>query len=64
MGNACSMYGVKYAYSLTVGKHKGRKPLGRTCSSERVKLKWMIKEAGWEWTGIFWFRIGYIGVFL
>ena len=48
MGSACGMYGVKYEQRLSVGKPEGMRRLGTACTSERVILKWMTQEAGWE----------------
>jgi len=46
-------------YRILVGKHEGKRPLGRRSVEGRKILKWMLKKwDGEAWTGLIWLQIG------
>jgi hypothetical protein len=47
------------AYRALVGKHEGRRPLGRPRRRWEDNIKLDLLEVGWgAWTGSIWLRIG------
>ena len=47
------------AYRVFVGKHEGKRPLGRIVVGGRIMLKWLCKTLdGQEWIGLIWLSIG------
>jgi hypothetical protein len=47
---------LRNAYNILVGKHEGRRPLGRS------RCKWILGKCGVKvWTGFVWFRTGSSG---
>jgi hypothetical protein len=59
VGHIACMGERRGAYKVLVGKHEGKRPLGRSrCRWEDV-IKVNLQEAGWGvWSGLMWFRIG------
>jgi len=48
MGKACGMYGgQKVAYRVLVGRHDGKKPLGRTMYRWENNIKMDLQEVEW-----------------
>jgi hypothetical protein len=48
MGRACSTYGGRSsAYRVSVGKLKGRRPLGRPRRGWEDNIKMDLREVGW-----------------
>jgi hypothetical protein len=43
MGGACSTYGEKNVYRVSVGKPDGKILLGRPAVSARIILEWILK---------------------
>jgi len=43
-----------------VGKHEGKRPLGRSRYQWENNIKMDLREVGWRggWTGLIWHRIG------
>jgi hypothetical protein len=59
MGGPSSTNGAKrYAYSLLVGKPKGKRPLGRPRRRWVDNIRILEKWDGVMWTGLVWLRIG------
>jgi len=59
MGGACSTHDMRNAYKILVGKHEGKRPLGRICVDGRIILEWILRKLGGKgWTGFIWLRIG------
>jgi len=49
----------KGVYRVLVGKHVGKRPLGRPRSRWEDNIEMDLQEVGWElWTGLNWLRIG------
>jgi hypothetical protein len=47
------------AYRVSVGRHDGRRSLGRPRHRLEDNIKMNLQEVGWEaWTGFIWLRIG------
>jgi hypothetical protein len=47
------------AYRALVGKHEGRRPLGRPRRRWEDNIKMYLRDVGWgAWTGSIWLRIG------
>jgi hypothetical protein len=46
------------AYRILVGRHEGRRPLGRPRRRWRIILKLIFKKWNEAWTGLSWLRIG------
>ena len=58
LGGACSMYGGEESYIQDlVGKHGGKRPLGRPRRRWEDNIKMDLQEV-WVWTGSIWLRIG------
>jgi hypothetical protein len=50
---------MRNAYKILVGKHEGKRPLGRICVDGRIILEWILRKLGGKgWTGFIWLRIG------
>jgi len=53
------MYGWRGTYRVSVGKHEGRRPLGRPKHRWQDNIKINLQEMGWRaWTKSKWLRIG------
>jgi hypothetical protein len=47
------------AYTILVGKHTVKRPLGRPRHIRKDNIKMHLQETGWGvWTGFMWLRIG------
>ena len=46
------------AYRILVGRHKGKKSLGRPRLRWEDNIKIDLQDVGWERTGFIWLRIG------
>ena len=47
------------AYSISVQKHDGKRPLGRPRRRRDGNIKMDLQEVEWsKWTGFIWLRIG------
>jgi hypothetical protein len=59
MGGTCSTYGgEKRNIQGSVGKHEGKRPLGRPMRIWEDNIKMDLQEVGWgARTGLIWFRI-------
>jgi hypothetical protein len=58
---ACMSEGIG-AYRILVGRHEGRRPLGRPRRRWEDNIKMDLQEVGWgAWTGLIWLRIGTVG---
>jgi hypothetical protein len=50
---------MRNAYKILVGKHDGKRPLGRHTHEWGIILEWILgKYGGRVWTGCMWLRIG------
>jgi hypothetical protein len=60
MGRACSTNGAKRnAYRISVGKPKGKRPLGRPRRRWVNNINMNLREIGWDdMIGLIWLRIG------
>jgi hypothetical protein len=59
------MRAIRNAYTILVGKHEGKGPLGRPRRRSEDNIKMNLKETGCEcWTRFIWLRIGTGGGFL
>ena len=61
MGGSCSAYLERRGvYRVLVGKHEGKRPLGRPRRRWEDNIKMDLQEVGWEdaWTGLIWLEIG------
>jgi len=61
MGGACSAYGERRGvYRVLVGKHEGKRPLGRPRRRWKDNSKMDLQDVEWgeAWTGSSWLRIG------
>jgi len=50
-----------YIYMALVGKPEGKKQLGRSRRRWENNIKVDLREVGWAWTGLIWFRLGTVG---
>ena len=59
MGGACSAHGERRGlYMVLVGKHEGKRPLGRHRRRWEDNIKMGFQEVGCGvWTGLSWLRI-------
>jgi hypothetical protein len=48
-------------YEVLVGKHEGKRPLGRPKSEWEDGNKIDLERSAGGWTGFAWFRIGTVG---
>jgi hypothetical protein len=49
-------------YRVLVGKHEGKRPLGRARRRWEDRIKMDLREIGWGvWSGFTWLRIGIVG---
>jgi hypothetical protein len=52
-------------YRVLVGKHEGKRPLGRPRRRWENGIKMDVREIGWGvWSGFSWLRIGIVGELL
>ena len=59
MGGACGAYGEgKGVHRVLVGKHEGKRPLGRPRRRWEDNIKRDLREVGGVETGCSWLRIG------
>ena len=60
MIGACSTYGKRRGlYRVLVGKHEGKRPLGRPRRRWEDNTKMDLQEVGrGTWTGLIWIKIG------
>jgi hypothetical protein len=57
MGGSCSTYGYRRgAYRALVGKHEGKRPLGRPRRRRENNIKMDLQELGWG--GMDWIDLG------
>ena len=63
VGHAARMSERRVAYSVLVGKHEGKKSLGRRRRRWEDNIKKDLQEVGYGgvWTGSRWLRIGTAG---
>jgi len=40
----CPRHVARMGESVLVGKHEGKRPLGKTCVDERIILRWMFRK--------------------
>jgi hypothetical protein len=49
---------MRSAYTILVGKHEGKSPLGRPTNKWQADIRIEIIEIGWElWSGLIWLGI-------
>jgi hypothetical protein len=59
VGHAARIGEMRGVYRALVGKHEGKRPLGRPRRNGRIILKWIFRK--WNlglWAGSIWLRVG------
>ena len=56
-GHVARMVERRGTYRVSVGKHEGKRPLGRSMRIWDDNIKMDLQEVGWgAWTVLIWFR--------